>query len=79
MAFGVLELGVTLVYLIDRNLTDRPIPNYCGHDTGRGLCALNSRSDDHSNVARIQMLSRVVSRLNSEFYIPLFVGFDSGK
>ena len=37
-----------------------------------------SRSDDHSTVTRIHVLNRVVSRLNSEFCIPLFLGFDSG-
>ena len=58
--------------------TDRPISNSCGHDTGGGLCVMNSGSDDHTTVSRIHVLSRVVSRLNSEFCIPLFWVFDSG-
>jgi hypothetical protein len=39
---------------------------------------MNSRSDDHRTVEWIHVLRRVVSRLNSEFCIPLFWGFDSG-
>jgi hypothetical protein len=58
--------------------TDCPIPNSRGHDTGGGLCVMNSRSDDHSTVARLYVFRRVLSRLNSEFCIPSFWGFDSG-
>jgi hypothetical protein len=50
------------------------IPNSCGHDTGGGLCVMNSRSDDHSTVERIHVLSRVVTHLNSEFCIPFVLG-----
>jgi hypothetical protein len=40
----------------------------------------NSRSDDHTLFhSTVYVLSRVVSRLNSEFCIPLFfLGFDAG-
>ena len=71
MAFDVLEKGVTLVYLSDQNL-GRP-----SHSMPQKLCALNSKSDDHST-DHDYVVSRVVTRLNSEFCIPLFLGFDSG-
>jgi hypothetical protein len=37
----------------------------------------NSRSDDQ-HFCTVYVLIRVVNRLNSEFCIPLFLGFDSG-
>jgi hypothetical protein len=36
---------------------------------------MNSRSDDHITVARIHVLSRIISHLNSEFCIPFVLGF----
>jgi hypothetical protein len=44
----------------------------CDIVTG-GLCSRSSRSDDHNNTQG-QVLSRVVSRLIYDFYIPLFFG-----
>ena len=38
------------------------------------ISAMNSRSDDHSTVTRIHVLSRVVNRFNSEFRIPFVLG-----
>jgi hypothetical protein len=40
---GAVE-GVKDRPLVTEILADRPIPNSCGHDTGGGLCVVNSRS-----------------------------------
>ncbi len=79
VTFGVIELGVNLAYLGDQNLGRPSHFKLLGSWLWREVVWQNSRSDDHRTVVRIHVLSRVVSRLNSEICIPLFLGFDSGS